>query len=441
MSVIFTDAGTGANANPIGGSYVTLSGWADIQRTGNQLANGNGSDTDCGARINVATPNDHYCKVTTAVVGGRDGGPMVRCQSAAASGVLITDYNAIDVEAYVFVSGSFGSFKDRDVGTYTAGGEVYLEAQGTTYISKINGATINNFTDATFSSGQGGVFMYAADQRFTNIEVGDFNASALPAYESIVWTRRNRPGRGPYSKGAYRRPNAESFSVNVPNPWPDPTILYYAERTGSRENRPGRGPYSLGRYYVRSRLDVITLGLAPRSFDLGLVTESDSAFSLGKTKQRSIGLNTEADSVLAATRLKSKSIGLNTESDSAFSLVGTHNMPVGLVSESDSATAISHIKLHSMGLITEADSALAMTHSKSKALGVCTESDWGFSIRPNRLRATGLCTEADSALAFAHTKKRALGIPEEFDSAMPIRPPGASGGYGFMSLPLTWWSK
>lgn len=177
MTVLFTDSGAGADANPIGGSYVTLSGWAAIRRVSNQLANATGSDGDCGARINVATPNDHYCQVTTAVVGGRDGGPMVRVQSAAASGVLITDYNATDVEAYVFVAGSFGSFKDRDTGTYTAGGTVYLEAQGTTYISKINGATINNFTDATFASGQGGVFMYEATQRFTNIEVGDFSVA------------------------------------------------------------------------------------------------------------------------------------------------------------------------------------------------------------------------------------------------------------------------
>lgn len=176
MSVLFTDSGAGANANPIGGSYVTLTGWAAIQRTSNQLANGAGSDQDCGARINVVTANDHYCKVTTAVVGGRDGGPMVRVQPVASSGALITDYNATDVEAYVFVAGAFGSFKDRDAGTYTAGGEVYLEAQGTTYISKINGATINNFTDATFLTGQAGVFMYEATQRFTNVEVGDFSA-------------------------------------------------------------------------------------------------------------------------------------------------------------------------------------------------------------------------------------------------------------------------
>lgn len=102
---------------------------------------------------------------------------MVRVQSAAASGVLITDFNATDVEAYVVVAGGFGSFVDRDAGTYTAGGEVYMEVQGTTYISKINGATINNFTDATFASGQGGVFMYENTQRFTNIEVGDFLAA------------------------------------------------------------------------------------------------------------------------------------------------------------------------------------------------------------------------------------------------------------------------
>lgn len=174
MSVLFTDSGTGTNANPIGGSYVTLTGIGALRRVSNQIANAAGSDTDSGAYINITTPNDHYTKMTPAVVGGRDGGPMVRCQTGACSGVLITDYNATDVEAYVLVGGSFGSFVDRDTGTYQTTSVVYLEAQGTTYISKIDATTVNNFTDATFSSGKGGLFMYDGTQRYINIEVGDF---------------------------------------------------------------------------------------------------------------------------------------------------------------------------------------------------------------------------------------------------------------------------
>jgi hypothetical protein len=174
MTVLFTDSGTGSNANPIGGSYVTLTGWGALRRLSNQIANASGSGTNSGAYINITTPNDHYCLMTPTVVGGRDGGPMVRCQTGAASGVLLTDYNGTDVEAYVLVSGSFGSFVDRDTGTYQSTSVVRLQAVGTSYTSKIDATTINSFTNATFSSGKAGLFMYDGTQRFINIEVGDF---------------------------------------------------------------------------------------------------------------------------------------------------------------------------------------------------------------------------------------------------------------------------
>ena len=177
MTVLFTDSGAGADANPIGGSYVTLTGWAALRRVGNEIANANGSDGDCGARINVATPNDHYCKIRPSVVSNRDFGPMVRVQAATASGVLMTDYNATDVECYVFVAGSFGSFVDRDAGTYQTTSDVYMEAQGTAYVTKIGAATINSFSDATFSSGQGGIFAYDSGARIINVEVGDFSVA------------------------------------------------------------------------------------------------------------------------------------------------------------------------------------------------------------------------------------------------------------------------
>lgn len=174
MSVLFTDSGTGSDANPIGGSYVTLTGIGGLRRVSNKIANAAGSDTDSAAYINITTPNDQYCFGTPSTVGGRDGGPMVRCQTNAASGMLITDYNGTDVEAYALVAGSFGSFVDRDTGTYQTTSVVRFQAVGTTYTSKIDSTTINSFTDATFSSGKAGFFMYDATQRWGTIEVGDF---------------------------------------------------------------------------------------------------------------------------------------------------------------------------------------------------------------------------------------------------------------------------
>ncbi len=176
MTVLFSDSGVGADANPIGGSYVTLTGFAGLRRLSNTIANAAGSDQDCGARINVTTDNDHYCKIRPSTVGNRDFGAMVRCQSATASGVLMTDYNATDVEVYVLVAGSFGSFVDRDTGTYQTTEDVYMEAQGTSYITKIGASTINSFTNATYLVGQGGIFLYDSTARVINVEVGNFAA-------------------------------------------------------------------------------------------------------------------------------------------------------------------------------------------------------------------------------------------------------------------------
>ncbi len=176
MTVLFTDSGTGADANPIGGSYVTMTGWAGLKRLSNTIANAAGSDGDCGARINVTTDNDHYCKIRPSTVSNRDFGCMVRCQSGSAGGVTMTDYNAADVECYVFVAGSFGSFVDRDTGTYQTTSDVYMEVQGTSYVTKIGASTINSFTDATFSSGQAGIFMYDSGARVINVEVGNFSS-------------------------------------------------------------------------------------------------------------------------------------------------------------------------------------------------------------------------------------------------------------------------
>jgi hypothetical protein len=71
--------------------------------------------------------------------------------------------------------------------------------------------------------------------------------------QHVDYMRRNHPGRGPYSKGAYRRPRIDAYSDAVaptvyvpPNPIED-----------TRRNRPGRGPYSLGAYF-RPRVDAFT---------------------------------------------------------------------------------------------------------------------------------------------------------------------------------------
>lgn len=315
MTVLFSDSGAGSNANPIGGSYVTITGWGGAQRTSDTIANDSGSNTDSGVRINVPTDNDHYCQCTIPTLGGRDCGVMVRVQSGSAGGVLSTDYDGANLESYLVVAGVY-DIKDRDVGTYATNSVLRTEVVGSNYTVKIDGVTINSFTDATFASGQAGLFLYDGAARFANVEVGNFLAASLNVYDDPAFSRENRPGRGPYSKGAYRRPSLDAFPVAVPVQIVVTTL--YKDPSFSRENRPGRGPYSRDKYF-RPSLDVFQ--------DAGQIL-SAAAVSIGA----SIGSNVGA----AAIGASSGGIGASAAQSAAFALLSAAAQSVASSTGADS---------------------------------------------------------------------------------------------------------
>lgn len=176
MASLFSDSGGAAgDANPIGGNFSTAPSFNPIQRTGSKFANSQGFDVDCGAYVNSVTPpNDHYAQVTVDTVGGGDAGPMVRISTSAQSCYFIQNADGATVLLYSISSGSY-NLVDSDAGSYGAGQSAYLEAQGTTILSKVNNVTKNNATDATLASGRFGLNMYTAATRFTNFDGGDFS--------------------------------------------------------------------------------------------------------------------------------------------------------------------------------------------------------------------------------------------------------------------------
>lgn len=74
--------------------------------------------------------------------------------------------------------------------------------------------------------------------------------------------------------------------------------------------------------------------------EVGINTETDSAFALTFSKAKAVGLNTEIDSALSATAAKRMSVGQATEADSALTLTFGKTKIVGLAIEVDSALSL-----------------------------------------------------------------------------------------------------
>lgn len=390
MTVLFTDSGAGADANPIGGSYVTVTGVGAIRRLGNQLANASGSDGDHAAYVDITTPNDCYCQVRNPVVGGRDGGPVVRAQPGAMSLLFFTDYNATDVEAYIFVSGS-PTLKDRDAGTYNTNSILRFEVVGTTYTTKIDGATINSFTDATFSSGKCGVFMYDSALRFDQVEIGDFLTAALPVYSDRTGTRANRPGRGPYSRGRYKRPAIDAFPVVVPTVFVPVDV--YSDRTGTRENRPGRGPYSRGRYFVRTRLDVVQF---VSTYNESLSETASSSDALAGVAEM-VGALSESASAAESFAGLLEALGALSEAGAATDTDSAANTAVGSLVETSSAADTKSGTLIAVAALTEAASGTDSLSSTTGNDSLLSESANATDSVSSVLTAVGVLTESGSA--------------------------------------------
>lgn len=178
MTALVQDDGTGTDANPIGGIYTTLTGFAPLRRVSNKFAGANGgSDGDCAAYTSTVMPNNQYAQVQVDTVGGGDAGPMIRMATGAQSGYFVQNSDGANMYVYSISSGSF-ALVDSDAAAYATGNTIYLEAQGTSIVSKKNGSTINSATDATLSSGRVGMNMYTQATRFSLFEGGDFSAGA-----------------------------------------------------------------------------------------------------------------------------------------------------------------------------------------------------------------------------------------------------------------------
>src|SRR5579862_2279983 len=103
-SALYSETFTGANANPIGGVWATITGLGNMQRLSNTLR---GNAADSGAYVSTVTPqNDQYAKATlgsTTIIG--DGGPILRAATGAVTHYLLDI--ASHVQIFYVSAGSY----------------------------------------------------------------------------------------------------------------------------------------------------------------------------------------------------------------------------------------------------------------------------------------------------------------------------------------------
>lgn len=153
---------------------------------------------------------------------------------------------------------------------------------------------------------------------------------------------------------------------------------------------------------------------------LGLLTETDTAFAVSESKTKEVGLVTDVETALPVSPLKSQTLGLITESDSALDVASSKSLGVGLVSETDSALGVGGGSAVLVGLTNESDSSLALAAIKTLVVGLVSESGLAQPILSRKLLAVGLIGETDSAFPVVSVKRVTVGMVLETELALPL---------------------
>lgn len=152
------------------------------------------------------------------------------------------------------------------------------------------------------------------------------------------------------------------------------------------------------------------------------VSETDTAQTVGRVKNKAIGQNTETDLAQAIARVKQLAIGLNSEIDSVQAVAHTKQYSVLLVSETDSVQPITIAKRVPVNQVSETDAALSITEAGAQtiAVGQVVEVD---SVQPITVRKVVLVaqvSESDLAQQLFPSKRVAVVQVVEIDSTQTI---------------------
>lgn len=276
MTQLAADDFERADENPLGNGV-----WSAGTEPPCKIVSGLAVATNTGGADNisrytgVSAPNDQWSEILVDSFCC----PCVRIAAGAASYALAADVGAGSIAIYKRVAGTYTQIGTNIAGSIAAGHRIALGVAGQVYSVYDDGVLLGSRTDgaADLTAGDFGILTETTNKiRAWRGGDGTYSLPSSASNDSDVASRRNRPGRGPYSKGAYLRPRLEAFAtianlalaIDAPG-----TIDLTGQAIGlsitgalsdvaSNRNRPGRGPYSVGRYF-RPRIDAYSATTTP----------------------------------------------------------------------------------------------------------------------------------------------------------------------------------
>lgn len=160
MTVLFSDVYPGADADPIGAPYVTVTGLNDCQRAGNSLQ---GSlSGDCSAYVStVGNLADGSVEtfLIVAAAGSSEGGPRMRTNEATDAGYLLLWNNIDEFHIYDWHAGAKTLLFSGTFAFNPAGAFIKLSCVGDLISCYANGALIGSVHDSTYTNGKAGVLL------------------------------------------------------------------------------------------------------------------------------------------------------------------------------------------------------------------------------------------------------------------------------------------
>ena len=203
------DGGLGAN-------WTTTTGESALAIVSNEVRGG--SAAIFGGRYTAAAaPNDGYAEIVVGSVvcttTDEGIGPAYRIAAGAQTHYLVQT-NTNETRLYSVVGGGYTQLGSDGVACVT-GDVLRLTCNGTSISVQRNGTTIiGPVTNSAIASGNAGIWAAASSSfgRAASWAMGDLNVASATVEESSLASRRNRPGRGPYSLGRYFRARVDAYA-------------------------------------------------------------------------------------------------------------------------------------------------------------------------------------------------------------------------------------
>lgn len=181
MTTLATDDFNRANSSTLGANWTAQSGVSSMSILSNQA---DVVDNRGNYYSNATWPNDHWSQATILTTANiLHASVRVRCATAADTyyngGANPTDFGNKNRRIWKTVAGTRTSLGSQATDV-VANDVIYLEAQGTALVFKVNGTTVVSVTDSSIASGNAGLGgrNFASDSpKYDDWSGGDFSGA------------------------------------------------------------------------------------------------------------------------------------------------------------------------------------------------------------------------------------------------------------------------